>query len=116
SQWEADSSISRPALTGRPDQLAGPGPGLLALLEDGRARADRHVVAVDMLDQSSSAGRQVEDHLRGMQAQAVEVDDVHIRLHARLEPTAVAEAEEVRGLAGLLLHHVLKRQARSARA
>ena len=101
---------------GRADQLSGPGPGLLPLLEDRRARADRHVVAVDMLHQAPSAGRQVEDHLGGMQAQPVEVDDVHVRLHARLQATAIAEAEEIRRLAGLRLHHILERQARPARA
>src|SRR5437660_8441982 len=114
--WEADPSISRPVLPGRPDQLSRPAAGFLALLEDGRARRNRHVVAVDMLDQAASAGRQVEDHLWGMQVQPVEVDDVHIRLQARLQPATVAEAEEFCRLARHLLNHILERQARPARA
>src|ERR1700722_4744498 len=100
--------VANAGSAGRANQLAGPGPGLLALLEDGRARADRHVVTVDMLNQVSSAGRKIEDHLRGVQAQTVEVDDVHIPLQARLKPTAVAEAEEIRRLAGLCLHDIFE--------
>src|SRR5882672_2700468 len=112
----AISVVSPVKSAGRPDELSGSSSGLFALLEDGHARADRHVVTVDMLNETPPAGRQIEDHLRGMQVQPIEVDDVHIGLQAGLEPAAVVEAEEVRRLAGLPLHHELQRQARPARA
>ncbi len=43
------------------------------------------------------------------------VDHVDVRLLPDRQPAAVVETEEVRGLAGLPLHHHLQRQPRSAR-
>ncbi|MBO6636239.1 MAG: hypothetical protein JJ937_17125, partial [Parvibaculum sp.] len=43
-------------------------------------------------------GRQVEDHFRREDAKPVEVDHIHIRLHARREDTAIVEAVEAGGV------------------
>ena len=56
--------------------------GLDAALEDRHAAAQRHVIAVHVLHQAAATGGQVVDHLRMVQPQVVEVDDVDIGLLA----------------------------------
>ena len=72
---------------GRSEANEAPGTvaGGLAVLERGLPGHERGAVAVDPLHQPSTAGRQVEHHLRGVQAQAVEVDQVEVGALARLE-------------------------------
>src|SRR5712692_829445 len=95
-------------------QATGHRPGMRAALEDRRPRDQRRLVAVDPLHEAAAAGGHVVDELGLVEPQALEIDQVHVGAQTRLEPAAIAEAEEIRGLAGLPLDQELKRQARPA--
>src|SRR5437868_308748 len=71
--------------------------GRLPILHGDLARDERGHIPVGSLDEPATAGREVEHHLGGAQAQAVEVDKVEVGLLAGGHDAAVAEAVEGSG-------------------
>ncbi len=88
----------------------------LVVLERDLAGDDRRAVALRALHEAAPARGQVEDHLGRAQAQACEIDHVHVGLLAHLERAAVGEAEQLRGVAAHALHRELHGNARTAAA
>ena len=84
--------------------------GMLATLEDRNACRKRCFISLDALYEAPAAGRHVVHEFRLVQPQTVKVDDVHVGAHARHQPAAILEAEEVGGFAGLPLDQMLERQ------
>src|SRR5215813_14119284 len=63
--------------------------GMLAAFEDRNARRKRRFISFDPLHETPAAGRHVVHELRLVQAQTVEVDDVHVGAQARHKPAAI---------------------------
>src|SRR6516165_130327 len=84
--------------------------GMLASLENGNACRKRRFISLDPLHETPAAGRHVVHELRLVQPQTVKIDDVHVGAHAWDQPTAIRQAEKVRGFAGLPLDQMLERQ------
>src|SRR5262249_58977257 len=84
---------------------------MLAPLEGRRSGQERGDVAIDPLHEAAAAGGQIVDELRLVEAQAVEIDQVHIGAQPRRESTAVPQAEEIRRLAGLALDQQFERHS-----
>src|ERR1700693_2876184 len=72
-----------------------------AILEGHLATQDGELVALGALDETAPARRKLKHHLRRMQLERVEVDDVHFGLHPRGEDAAIAKPIKLRGVAGL---------------
>ena len=68
-----------------------------ASFERDEARFDRMQIAVDGVYESGAAGGKIKDHLRRMQAESIEVDDVDVRVLTDFEGAAVAEAVDIGG-------------------
>src|SRR5437899_2977903 len=84
--------------------------GMLAPLEDRNACRKRCFISLDPLHEPPATGRHVVHELRLVQLQTIEVDEVHVSAHARHQPAAIRQTEEVGGFAGLPLDQMLKGQ------
>src|ERR1700677_809658 len=95
-----ESSPSQRSGSGRglwaADELTRHRAGRLTVLVNHLAADDGELVAVGSLDETASTGRQIEDHLRSVQGQAFEIDDINVGLHAGLERAPIVEAIEAR--------------------
>src|SRR4051794_13325299 len=99
-------SVCAPSVPSAHEAAGAGSGGLTVLVRDLAGYHCRHV-AVDVLHQPPPASRQVEHHLRRVQRQAVEIDDVQVALLARAEHPSIIEAVERRGRRGLEAHSVL---------
>src|SRR5690348_4382767 len=82
-------------------QATGAGASILAIFEDRRAGNESGTVPVDSLHEPPPTGWQVGHHLRLMQSQLIEVDQVDIGSETRCEAATIAEAKEIGRLAAL---------------
>src|SRR5579884_646395 len=97
-------------------QATGAGAGVFLLFEDRRAGDEGGAVAMGPLHEPPPAGRQIGYHLRLMQSQPREVDQIEVGAQPRLEAAAIGEAEELGRLAGLHFDELRQRQAGTAMA
>src|SRR5262245_3283716 len=89
-------SAQSPLRMPRAHEAAGHRAGMLAPLEGRRSGQERGDVAVDPLHEAAAAGRKIVDELRLVEAQALEIDQVHVGAQTRRQSTAVPQAEEIR--------------------
>ena len=95
--------VQPPPVAAGAHESAGHRAGVLAALEY-RSTGDKSgLVALDTLHEAATAGRHVVDQLGLVEPQAIEIDQVYVGAQSGREPTAVREAKEVSGLAGLAL-------------
>ena len=73
---------------------------VFAILKDRRAGDESSAITVNPLHQPSTAGGQIVNHLRLMQPQPIEVDQIDVRSETRCEAAAIGKAEEIGGLDG----------------
>src|SRR5256886_17024798 len=74
------------------------------------ARDDGSVIAIDLLQQTAAADRQIVMHFRRMQMKPVVVDHVYVRLLAGRDYAAIVDTDRKRGLARPRTHHKGDRQ------
>src|SRR5262245_6984043 len=98
------------------EQAPGGGAGRLAALHHDLAMQDLGLVAVGALQQAAGPAREVVGHLGAVEAEALPVDQVQVRLVAGGDDAAVEEAVEARRLARHAPHRELERDALAARA
>ncbi len=83
--------------------------GWLAVGESDVAIHDCKFIAVRTLHEPPSVSRQIEDHFWRMKPQALEIDQINIRFHARRERSAIEQAIELRRVVRMALYRELKR-------
>ncbi len=66
------------------------------MLEDHLAGNDGDLVTLRTLYQTAPTGRQIEDRLRAMQPQRIEVDDIHVCHHPRRDLPAIEHSMGLR--------------------
>ena len=86
----------------------------MARFANGLAGNQRHVIAINALHQTPPTRWQIIDHLRVIQTQRIEIDDVDISHRTGCQTAAILEAKEICGFTGLALHHEFQGQALAA--
>src|SRR4051794_9679505 len=94
-----------------PEQHARTCTGVLAAFHRDLAGVDRRLIALGPLDETRRAAWEIRHELWAMELQAIEVDDVHVGLHAWREDTSITQSEQCRCRARELVYRQFERNA-----